>query len=411
MTTPPSTAVAGIASTIHTSGSRYQGGGREEFAFIPAVHPLARGSGPADPHPSPVHRRRHGSPARSAGLSINLKPGRCPCGFVLGDLPADLHLVNIVNRPRHCSGLRHAGKDMRSESPILRCRANAPAPEPHAGMRDAGESTYNGAGSTAGPPPPPEDTMPDPIHYRTIAELGRALRTGELSAAGDHGAFPRSDPMRWSRASARSTSSAVTGCSRRRGPPMCSSPRASTSARCTGIPYVAKDLYDVAGLPTTAGTRLLADNVPDRDCTVVERLTQAGMVLLGKTNHRAVRLRVARASTPTREPRTTPGIPTPHLPGGFELGHRRRGGGGDGADGTRHRHRRFGADPREHVRDHRPEDDGRTGEPRRDLSAELEPRQHGPADPRRGRRRTGLRGECRARTPPTPPPAAKPRTT
>src|SRR5262249_53160492 len=28
-----------------------------------------------------------------------------------------------------------------------------------------------------------------------------------------------------------------------------------------GIPYAAKDLYDVRGLPTTAGTRLLAGNV------------------------------------------------------------------------------------------------------------------------------------------------------
>jgi aspartyl-tRNA(Asn)/glutamyl-tRNA(Gln) amidotransferase subunit A len=51
-----------------------------------------------------------------------------------------------------------------------------------------------------------------------------------------------------------------------------------------GIPYVAKDLFDVAGLPTTAGSRTLEDNIATADATVVRRLTAAGMVLLGKTN-------------------------------------------------------------------------------------------------------------------------------
>lgn len=51
-----------------------------------------------------------------------------------------------------------------------------------------------------------------------------------------------------------------------------------------GIPYAAKDLYDVAGEPTGAGTHLLADNVADADCTVVARLRDAGAVLVGKTH-------------------------------------------------------------------------------------------------------------------------------
>jgi aspartyl-tRNA(Asn)/glutamyl-tRNA(Gln) amidotransferase subunit A len=51
-----------------------------------------------------------------------------------------------------------------------------------------------------------------------------------------------------------------------------------------GIPYAVKDLYDVAGQATTAGTRLLAGRVATADCAAVRRLSRAGMVLLGKTH-------------------------------------------------------------------------------------------------------------------------------
>ena len=50
-----------------------------------------------------------------------------------------------------------------------------------------------------------------------------------------------------------------------------------------GIPYAAKDLFDVRGVPTTAGTGLLAGNVAKEDAAVVRRLAGAGMILVGKT--------------------------------------------------------------------------------------------------------------------------------
>ena len=49
-----------------------------------------------------------------------------------------------------------------------------------------------------------------------------------------------------------------------------------------GIPLGIKDLFDVAGVPTTMGSQILRDNVPTRDATVVERLKTAGAVILGK---------------------------------------------------------------------------------------------------------------------------------
>jgi len=51
-----------------------------------------------------------------------------------------------------------------------------------------------------------------------------------------------------------------------------------------GIPLGIKDLFDVAGVPTTMGSQILRDNVPTRDATVVERLKAAGAVILGKHN-------------------------------------------------------------------------------------------------------------------------------
>ncbi len=51
-----------------------------------------------------------------------------------------------------------------------------------------------------------------------------------------------------------------------------------------GIPIAHKDLYETRGMRTTAGSRVLEHHVPDTDATVVRRLSDAGMVLLGKTN-------------------------------------------------------------------------------------------------------------------------------
>ena len=49
-----------------------------------------------------------------------------------------------------------------------------------------------------------------------------------------------------------------------------------------GMPVAVKDLFATKGIPTTAGSRILADWVPDEDATVVRKLRQAGAVLLGK---------------------------------------------------------------------------------------------------------------------------------
>lgn len=51
-----------------------------------------------------------------------------------------------------------------------------------------------------------------------------------------------------------------------------------------GMPIAQKDLFDVQGVPTTAGMALLRDNVARSDSTVVKKLRAAGAVHLGKLN-------------------------------------------------------------------------------------------------------------------------------
>ena len=52
-----------------------------------------------------------------------------------------------------------------------------------------------------------------------------------------------------------------------------------------GIPVSIKDLFDIKGQVTRAGSRALDDSAPaERDAVVVSRLRQAGFILIGRTN-------------------------------------------------------------------------------------------------------------------------------
>jgi aspartyl-tRNA(Asn)/glutamyl-tRNA(Gln) amidotransferase subunit A len=86
-----------------------------------------------------------------------------------------------------------------------------------------------------------------------------------------------------------------------------------------GIPYAVKDLYDVKGMATTAGTRLLDANLASQDCTAVRRLSAAGMVLVGKTHT----VQFAFSGIGINHDQGTPHnpwSPTPMAPGGSSSG-------------------------------------------------------------------------------------------
>src|SRR6201987_6155761 len=58
--------------------------------------------------------------------------------------------------------------------------------------------------------------------------------------------------------------------------------RSATSALC-GIPVSIKDNFLTRGIRTTAGSSILSNFVPDEDSDVVQKLRDAGAIVLGKT--------------------------------------------------------------------------------------------------------------------------------
>ncbi|MBV9560037.1 MAG: AtzE family amidohydrolase, partial [Bradyrhizobium sp.] len=52
-----------------------------------------------------------------------------------------------------------------------------------------------------------------------------------------------------------------------------------------GVPFAVKNLFDVKGLPTRAGSKINRDRPPaPRDATLIERMEAAGAVLVGALN-------------------------------------------------------------------------------------------------------------------------------
>lgn len=125
--------------------------------------------------------------------------------------------------------------------------------------------------------------MSTPLHYLPITALSEHIRSGELSPVDLTEAFLTRIGVLDEKLGAFI---AV------RGDQALDEAKAAEAARRAGrdlgplygIPFAVKDLYDVNGMATTAGCRLLENNVAGSDAAVVRKLRSAGMVLLGKTH-------------------------------------------------------------------------------------------------------------------------------
>jgi aspartyl-tRNA(Asn)/glutamyl-tRNA(Gln) amidotransferase subunit A len=160
--------------------------------------------------------------------------------------------------------------------------------------------------------------LSDSLHTQTITELSAAIASGQLSPVeltqallarieqfnGPLNAFNLVTAER-ALAEARAAESQIAA-GRRVGP-------------LHGVPYGVKDIFDVGGLITTAGSRLLANNLASEDSWATQRLAQAGMIVLGKT----ITVEFARGIMGVNNIQGTPHNPwhaTAHIPGGSSAG-------------------------------------------------------------------------------------------
>ena len=69
------------------------------------------------------------------------------------------------------------------------------------------------------------------------------------------------------------------------------------------IPVLVKDQVDTSDMPTTYGSAVFKDFVPQKDATVVTRLRKAGAVIVGKATHGRICVRVLRLRIGTHSQR------------------------------------------------------------------------------------------------------------
>jgi len=156
------------------------------------------------------------------------------------------------------------------------------------------------------------------LHWQSIAELSRRIHAGRLSPVElmEH-LLARIEAMDGALKSFRLIPRERAMAAARAAEVMLRA--GQDSGPLHGIPFAAKDIIDVRGLPTTAGSNLLAGNIAAADATVVRALSNAGMVLLGKTQT----VQFAMGAPGINHHHGTPHNPwaeTHHVPGGSSNG-------------------------------------------------------------------------------------------
>jgi amidase len=121
------------------------------------------------------------------------------------------------------------------------------------------------------------------LAYRSASELAAQLRDRKLSSRElvDH-LLARIDRL-GSRVNAVVTLDAASA-RRRADEADAALARGESWGPLHGIPMTVKDVFETAGLRTTAGSRRYAEHVPESDAVAVQRLRDAGAIVFGKTN-------------------------------------------------------------------------------------------------------------------------------
>ena len=146
-----------------------------------------------------------------------------------------------------------------------------------------------------------------------------------------------------------------------------------------GLPIAIKDLIEIEGGVTTRGSLVFKDRVSTHTATLVKKLKDAGMIVLGKTHT----VEFAYGAWGTNQHMGTPWNP-------WDANIARTPGGSSSGSGVAvaarmtpaalgYRYRRFGAHSRGLVRDHGPEDQRRPHQHLWRAAAQPDPGHAGPA--------------------------------
>jgi aspartyl-tRNA(Asn)/glutamyl-tRNA(Gln) amidotransferase subunit A len=121
--------------------------------------------------------------------------------------------------------------------------------------------------------------IPDlPLHEWTCMEIAAAVRDGDVSAeevTRHH--LERIDER-------PELNVFITVCAEQALEDARTLPEYRRTGPLAGVPFAPKDLFDTAGIPTTAGSAHHRNRVPQSTAWSVQHLVDAGAILLGKTN-------------------------------------------------------------------------------------------------------------------------------
>ena len=115
--------------------------------------------------------------------------------------------------------------------------------------------------------------------FATIGELAEQMRQGELSASSLVECF--ADRIKTLNPTSKAFISLDIDRARARAETLTID---SADSLLKGIPYACKDLFDVKGMVTSGGSRVLANNIAQHDAEAVTRMNQAGAIFIGKNN-------------------------------------------------------------------------------------------------------------------------------
>ncbi len=202
-------------------------------------------------------------------------------GAILQRLRANLQAAGIPHTEADIEGMEESGF-IASVLEFERLAATSATDEPPDYLAAWANSVASLDDATPPASPAPPESSPADLHHASITQVASHLRAGEVSPVeltrqcleriGERDTELNAFQLVLADGALDAAREAEREIheGRYRGP-------------LHGVPVAIKDLLAMAGTPTTAGSRVYGDWVPDYDAAAVERLKAAGAVILGKT--------------------------------------------------------------------------------------------------------------------------------